>query len=111
MKSIEIENMTNTYSMVNELKCDVNDDTEKYMLYMQFVEWNCNDCPIFQELPTEKNYFTNSGKSPYLDLRASKVYTSELEKLQRDDSEITLKVNLKAALTKNMRLRFGLFAR
>ena len=48
--------MAYTYSRTNELKWDFNDDS-KYMLYMQFVAWNCKRCPIFQELPTEKKLF------------------------------------------------------
>lgn len=91
--------MAYTYSRTNELKWDFNDDS-KYMLYMQFVAWNCKRCPIFQELPTEKNYFTNADKRVYLNLRASKSHTGE--KKIRDDCEITLKVNLKAVLTKKM---------
>ena len=38
-------------------------------------------------------------------MRRSKGYTDELEKLTRDDSNITLTVELKAAATKTMRLR------
>ena len=38
-------------------------------------------------------------------MRRSKGYTDELEKLTRDDSNITLTVELKAAATKKMRLR------
>ena len=38
-------------------------------------------------------------------MRRSKGYTDELEKLTRDDSNITLTAKLKAAATKKMRLR------
>ena len=41
----------------------------------------------------------------YIDMRRSEGYTDELEKLTRDDSDITLTVKLKAAATKKMRLR------
>lgn len=41
----------------------------------------------------------------YLDMRTSKENTEKLEKIERDDSDLTLKTNLKALLTKKMRLR------
>ena len=41
----------------------------------------------------------------YLDMRTSKRNTERLEKIKRDDSDLTLKINLKALLTKEMRLR------
>ena len=57
---------------------------------------------VFQELD---DYFTNSDGRLYLDLGKSKGYTSELEKLTRDDSGITLKTTLKASTTKKIRLK------
>ena len=41
----------------------------------------------------------------YLDMRTSKENTEKLEKIERDDSDLTLKTNLKALLTQKMRLR------
>ena len=38
-------------------------------------------------------------------MRRSKGYTDKLEKLTRDDSDVTLTVKLKPAATKKMRLR------
>ena len=38
-------------------------------------------------------------------MRRSKSYTDKLEKLTRDDSDITLTVKLKVAATKKLRLR------
>ena len=60
---------------------------------------------IYQELPKERNFFTNTDEKLYIDMRRRKGYTDELEKLTRDDSDITLIVKLKAAATKKMRLR------
>ena len=34
---------------------------------------------IFQELPTEEDYFTNSDKRLYLDFRKNNGYANELE--------------------------------
>ena len=61
--------------------------------------------PIYQELPTQGQYFSDADERAYFDLRASKRCASELEKLRPNDSKIALKVNLKPALTKKMRLR------
>ena len=76
-----------TYSIANEMKCDVDDVHEKHQLNKQFVAWCCNGCslapltdyannPIFQELPTEKNYFSNADERIYIDTRGSKGYTN-----------------------------------
>ena len=68
--------------------------------------WSCNGCstapltdcinnPIYQELPTENEYFTASDERVYLDLRASYGYTKELEKLERNNSKLNLKIGKK----------------
>ena len=83
---------------------------------MQYVPWASNDSsiaplteysnnPIFQELPDKLTYFASSDKRMYLDMRTSKRNRERLEKIKRDDSDLTLKTNLKALLTKEMRLR------
>ena len=54
---------------------------------------------------TQGEYFTNGYGRVYFDLRDSKGYTGKLENLRHNDSEIALKVNLKVALTRKMRLR------
>ena len=76
-----------------------------------FVAFQCEGCTtallpeyenneIFQELPKEQNYFTNTDKKLYIDMRRSKGYTDELEKLIRDDNNLLLTKKLKAAATK-----------
>ena len=73
IQSLEIENMTNTYSITNYLKFDVRNNSEKYMVYMRYVAWTCNGCSItsltdyannqiFQELSNKKGYFTTADK-------------------------------------------------
>ena len=91
--------------------------TQKYLLYKQFVAWCCNGCsvvpltdyinnPIYQELIDEDKYDGNtSDKRIYLDLRASSGYTNKAEKLERNDSKINLGIVLKNAATKKLRLR------
>lgn len=116
LQSIETKNLNNIYSLANKLKFDVSNNSEKYLLYMQYVPWACNNSsiallteysnnPIFQELPDKQTYSASSDKRMYLDMRTSKENTEKLEKIERDDSDLTLKTNLKALLTKKMRLR------
>ena len=42
IKSVALENISEYYSVANKLKLDVNDPTQKYLLYMQFFPCNCN---------------------------------------------------------------------
>ena len=60
---------------------------------------------VYQELVRQEKYLTTSGKKLYIDLRRSKDYLVELEKLTGDDSGLTLTVALKNTATKKMRLR------
>ena len=76
------------------------------------MAWSCNGSsvapltdyinnPIYQELIDEDDYFnTKSDERIYLDLRASSGYTSEAEKLEKNDSKINLHLLLKAAVSK-----------
>ena len=68
IKSIQLSNFTEIYSLTNEKKYSVDNLTQKHLLYKQFVACNCNrssvvpltdymDNPIFRELPTEEEYF------------------------------------------------------
>ena len=59
---------------------------------------------IYQELPKEINFFNNTDEKLHVDMRRSKSYKDELEKLTCDDSDMTLTVKLKVA-TKKMKLR------
>ena len=59
---------------------------------------------VKQELPTRKKYFTDSNERVYIDIRKSKDYTGEFERVNRDDSDLVVTVDLKAAATKKMRV-------
>ena len=86
-------------------------------MYKQFVAWSCNGCstapltdyinnPVYQELIDEDKYFeAKNDERIYLDLRASSGYTKKAEKLEGNDSGITLQILLKAAVSKKLRLR------
>ena len=65
IKTLQLSNFTEIYSLTNEKKFDIDNLTQKHVLYKQFVAWNCNgssvapltdymDNPIFRELPDEE---------------------------------------------------------
>ena len=60
---------------------------------------------IRQELPNRNTYFTDSDERVYIDLRRSKSFTGESERVNRDDSDLTITVELKNAAAKKLRLR------
>ena len=62
--------------------------------------------PIFQELVSEDEYFdVRSDERIYLDLRDSSGYVKEAEKLEKNDSKISLHILLKEAVNKKSRLQ------
>ena len=108
MKSIKLENASNTYSSFKSVKFDTSDAHDKYLLYTQFIAWHCKGSskdplsdyahnPVYQELPTQKQYFTNANKKIYIDLRRGKGYTNEIKKLNRDDSDLSITITFKKA--------------
>ena len=95
------------------------DEHDRYMMYRNFVAWAtgngssvgpliqyAND-EIYKELIKYERYYkkAESNKKLYVDLRRRRGYTSELEKVARNDSPLTLTITLRAAATKKMRLR------
>ena len=109
IKFVDLENISEAYSLTNQMKYDTSNKTQKHMLYKQFPVWNCDNCSIapitdyinnliFQELPTEEKYFSKSDERIYINLSDSKGYTNEIEKLSRNDSELVLKIELKNPL-------------
>ena len=117
IESVELANISKAYSVTNTINIDTPNDTQKHMLWKQFVAWNCNgysavlisdyiNNPTFQELPVEKDYFGNdSDERVYIEFRDILGYTNEIEKPSRNDSKLTLTIELKSALTKKMMLR------
>ena len=117
IKTLQLSNFTEIYSLTNEKRYNIDNLTQKHLLYKQFVAWNCNgssvapltdymDNPIFRELPDEEEYFSlKSDEKLYLDLRATSGYVTEAEKLERNDSEIYLQITLKKAAKFSLRVR------
>ena len=68
--------------------------------------------PIYQELPDKSDYNGDtSDERLYLALRASAGYTTEMEKLERNDSKINLFIQLKKAATKKLMLQIWAHSR
>ena len=114
MKTIKFENASSTYSLTGKLSYDLEKEDDKYQLYCMLATFTCEGCssapltqyinnPIYQEL-TEEDEFTNATRDYriYIDMRRSKGYTDELEKINRDDSLLALTINLKAAATSKL---------
>ena len=77
IKSVKLSNFTEIYSLRNEKKYDIDNLTQKYLLYKQFVAWSCNGCstaplmgyinnPIYQELIDEKIIFKIKAMKEYI---------------------------------------------
>ena len=116
IKTIKLQNALNTYSEFNTAKFDLEDEKDRYTLYNAFVAWVTNSSSIVpkstfmynktrQELPNRNTYFTDSDERVYIDIRRSKGYTGEFEKVNQDDSDLSITIDLKAAAAKKMRLR------
>ena len=122
IKTLQLSNFTEIYSLTNKKKYNIDNLTQKHLLYKQFVAWNCNgssvvlltdymDNPIFRELPGKEEHFSlKSDEKVYLDLRATSGYNKEAEKLERNDSKINLQITLKKAAKFNLRVRIWAYS-
>ena len=112
-KKIELSNISNAYSATNMMKFDISNDTQKHLLWKQYIAWHCNgyindyiNNPVFQELLLESDYFgTKSDEKIYIDLRDSLGYTDEIEKPSRSDSKLNVKIEFRNPLARKTRLR------
>ena len=46
IKSVRLTNFTEIYSLPNEKKFDIDNLTQKHLLYKQFVAWSCNGSSV-----------------------------------------------------------------
>ena len=115
IKNIKLQNTSNTYNEFNKIKFDLEDEEDRFTLYNAFVAWLTKGSSIVpesdyiynkirQELPNRNNYFTNSDERVYIDIRRIKGYIDEFERVNRDDSELVVTIDLKDAAVKKMRL-------
>ena len=105
----------NTYSEFNTIKFNLEDEEDRFVLYNAFVAWVTRGSSIVpesdylynevrQQLPNRNTYFTDSDEKVYIDIRRSKGYTGEFERVNRDNSDLVVTVDLKNAVAKKMRL-------
>lgn len=119
IKSIEFSNISQTCSATNSKKLNTLIDTQNFLLYKQFVVWHWKSCTInplteytkktvFQELADEEEHFCDkSDERIYIDLRDSLGYKNEIQKPSRNDSKLTMTINIKNALARKKDLGFG----
>ena len=122
IQSLKFENASSTYSLTGKLSYDLEKEDDKHLIYKMFVAHSCNGCSsaplaqyknndIYRELIEEDDYFGDeSDERVYIDMRRSKGYTDELEKINRDDSGIALNIKLKKAAAKKLRFRITGFS-
>ena len=101
---------------------DLEKEDSKHLIFKMFLAHSCNGCSsapltqyknndIYRELIEEDDYFGDeSDERVYIDMRRSKGYTDELEKINRDDSGIALNIKLKKAAAKKLRFRITGFS-
>ena len=103
--------------MKGKLTYDLEKEDNKYQLYCMLAAFICGGCtsalltqyinsPIYQEL-TEQDEYTGNEQDDhiYIDMRRSKGYTDKLEKINHDDSQLALAIDLKAAAKSKLRYR------
>ena len=122
MKIPKLTNFTKIYNLTNETNHDIDNLTQRHLLYKKFVAWNCNGSsvapltdnmnnPIFQALPDGDMYFSpRNDERVDLDLRGSSGYIKEAEILERNDSKINLQITLKAAAKYKLRIRIWAYS-
>ena len=115
ISSIKLENASDTYSEFNTIKFDLTDEHSKHILYSAFTAWICKGSSIapltdyahnktYQKAVRQEKYFTDSDEEVYIDLRRGKGHTGEFERVNLDDSDLTITIEIKAPTTKKMRL-------
>ena len=93
IKTIKFETTSTTYSLTGKLSYDLEKEDDKNILYKMLVAKTCEGCStapltqyrnneIYQEI-TEEDVFTTNNKDDriWIDMRKSKGYTDELEKI------------------------------
>ena len=117
IKVSKFENTSTTCSVTGKLFFDLEKDDDKNILYKMLMVYNCKDYSsaplkqykineIYQEMTPEDEFTTKERDDRILvDIRRSKGYTDELEKLNRDDSGLAVTITLKKAAEKKLRLR------
>ena len=122
IKTIKFENTSTTYSLTGKLWFDIEKGDNKNILYNMPVAKTCDGCStapltqyknneIYQEIKEEDKFTSNETDDRiYIDMRRSKGYTDELEKLNHDDSGLPVAIGLKEAAPKKLRVQITGFS-
>ena len=117
IQNVELSNISDACNTTNTMKFDINNNTQKHLLWKWYIAWHCDGCtntpvsdyihnPVFQGLLPENTYMSNtSNERIYIDLRDGIGYTNEMERPSRNDSKLKLTIETKMPLTKKMRPR------
>ena len=116
IKIVKFGNTSTTYILTGKLSYDLTKEDEKLLLYKMLVAHSCDGCssapltqyknnPIYQEI-MEEDKLTDKERDDriYINMRRSKGYTDELEKINHDDSDIALTISLKEAAAKKTKI-------
>ena len=110
LKKIVPSSISNAYTTTNMMKFDISNDTQKHLLWKQYVALHYNgytaapvsdyiNNPVFQELLLESDYFrAKSDEKSYIDLWDSFGYTDKIQKLSRNDSKLNVTIELRNPL-------------
>ena len=116
ISNVKLEHVAQIYSVISTMEFNLTKEDDKHQMYKNVVGYVCSGCSaapltqyknndVYRDLIEEGSYFgTKSDEKLYLDLRRSRGYTNELEKLVRNDSGVSLMVTLKKAAEYKMRL-------
>ena len=116
IKTIKFENTSATYSLTGKLSFDLEKDDDKNILYKMLVAKACygystgpltqyKNNEIYQEITEEDEFTTNNTDDRiFIDMRRIKGYTDDLEKANRDDSDLAVTIGFKEAAAKKLRL-------
>ena len=63
IKTLQLSNFTEIYSLTNEKKYSIDNLTQRHLLYKQFVAWNCNESSVapltdYMDNPTDDDQST-----------------------------------------------------
>ena len=117
IQRIKFENTATTYSLTRKLLYGFKKDDGKNILCKTFITKQYNGCStapltqckyneIYQEITAEDEYTNNDADDRiWIDMRRSKGYTEELEKINRDNSGLAVMLGFREATTKKLRLR------
>ena len=117
IRTIKFENASTAYSLIGKLSYDLEKEDNKNVLCKTLVAKACESCStapltqyknnkIYQEITEEDVFTTNDTDNRiWIDMRRSKGYTDELQKINCDVSGIAVVIGFKEAAAKKLRLQ------